>query len=128
MALLQQFSFVCAPAPLQHAVLEAFDLDMSDHIAAYRRKRDLVAQGLAERFGLVKPDGSFYAFPRYPEGVEAEQFVAAALDEKVLIVPGAAFSERSTHFRLSFAAGDEVLQEGLARLNRIAEQLAPGGS
>ena len=44
-----------------------------------------------------------------------------ALARKLLVVPGSAFSERDTHFRLSFAATDEVLRAGLRELNELAE-------
>src|SRR5271170_133222 len=39
MAKLQQYTFVCAPSPLQYAALASLDVPMDDHIAAYRRKR-----------------------------------------------------------------------------------------
>ena len=39
---LQQYSFVCAPQPVQWAGAVAMDIDMSNHIADYRRKRDMI--------------------------------------------------------------------------------------
>ncbi len=67
MAKLQQFSFVCAPSPLQKAVVGAFDLDLSEQIAAYRRKRDMVVEALDGLYDFSTPNGAFYAFPRAPE-------------------------------------------------------------
>lgn len=122
MRTLQQFSFVCAPAPLQHGVLASFDVDPKPWIDAYRRKRDLVVERLGSVFRLVRPGGSFYAFPALPEGVEEKAFVRAALDRKLLIVPGSAFSSRASHFRLSFAAEDDLLERGLRALREIATQ------
>ena len=63
---LQQYSFVCAPHPLQWAGVAAMDADMSPHIAAYRRKRDRLVAGLQDCYDLVTPGGAFYAFPRLP--------------------------------------------------------------
>ena len=66
MKTLQQFSFVCAPAPMQKALLEvAFDLDMSSYIAEYREKRNRLVADLDPAFCLVPPGGSFYAFSHH---------------------------------------------------------------
>jgi len=35
-------------------------------------------------------------------------------------VPGNVFSERNTHFRISFAAPDETLRRGVEVLNSLA--------
>ncbi len=122
---LQQFSFVCAPAPFQHAILEAaFDLDMTPYLDAYRRKRDRLVEGLHPAYDLVPPEGSFYAFPSLPGGVAEGAFIEAALENKLLVVPGSAFSARDTHFRLSFAASDADLERGLDVLGRLATALA----
>ncbi len=40
MVKLQQYTFVCAPQPAQWAGAVALDVDIAQHIAAYRRKRD----------------------------------------------------------------------------------------
>ncbi len=40
MAKIQQFTFVCAPNPVQHAGRAAIDYDLSSIVADYRRKRD----------------------------------------------------------------------------------------
>ncbi|MFT4515796.1 MAG: aspartate/methionine/tyrosine aminotransferase, partial [Planctomycetota bacterium] len=51
-------------------------------------------------------------------------FIEAAVEKKVLIVPGKAFSSHDTHFRLSFAASDEHLAAGIAVLNELADRFA----
>ena len=121
MKTLQQFIFVCAPAPFQHAVLNAaFDLDMSSYREAYRKKRDMLVRDLHGAFELVPPAGSFYAFPSIPGGGSESVFMEAVLARKVLVVPGSAFSRRATHFRLSFAVDDEELARGIGALNAVA--------
>jgi aspartate aminotransferase/aminotransferase len=123
MKTLQQFSFVCAPAPFQYALLEtAFDLDMRPYFADYRRRRDLVAAQLDECYALRPPEGSFYAFPRVPPGLAGPDFLQRALDRHLLVVPGKSFSARDSHFRLSFAADDQTLARGIAALNQIAAE------
>jgi aspartate aminotransferase/aminotransferase len=120
MRTLQQFTFVCAPSIAQHAALAALDLDMRPWIEAYRSKRDRVVEGLRGACRLVPPGGSFYAFPELPEGASEAEFVRRALERRLLIVPGSAFSARATHFRISFAAPDEALTRGLDVIRSIA--------
>jgi aspartate aminotransferase/aminotransferase len=112
MTKLQQYTFVCAPSPLQYAALKAMDVPMSDAVAAYRRKRDLVFDRLGKKFELVKPEGAFYIFPKAPAGATASEFVTRAIDNNVLIIPGNVFSEQDTHFRISYATTDEKLAKG----------------
>ncbi len=120
---LQQFTYVCAPAPFQHAVLDAaFDLDMRPFIEEYRGKRDLIASELHPAYELVPPGGSFYAFPKLPGRASESAFMEAALARKLLVVPGSAFSRQSTHFRMSFASTDQDLRRGLHELHQLAEQ------
>ncbi len=121
MTTLQQYTFVCAPSFAQKAAITALTEDPSERIEAYRRKRDIVTSGLSESFGVVKPGGAFYVFPKSPNG-SAEVFVNMAIENNVLIIPGNVFSEKDTHFRISFAASDDDLKKGIDVLNRIAEE------
>lgn len=116
---LQQYSFICAPSVLQHGVIDAHRVDMRPVLDAYRRKRDLVCGGLEGKYRLVRPEGAFYLFPEAPGGNGAE-FVRRAVEKKLILVSGSVFSERDTHFRLSFAASDETLRRGVEILNGLA--------
>jgi aspartate aminotransferase/aminotransferase len=127
MTTLQQYTFVCAPHPLQWAAVAALDVDMSSHIAAYRQKRDRVVAGLTGAgYKVARPGGAFYVFPEVPEGTAGQassgtqetgtKFVARAIEKELLIIPGGIFSGRDTHFRISYAASDETIERGLAVL------------
>jgi aspartate aminotransferase/aminotransferase len=120
MTMLQQYSFVCAPSMAQSAALVAMETDMSPHVEAYRRKRDMVAEALGETFGLVRPQGAFYAFVPAPGG-DATAFVTRAIEHNVLIIPGNVFSEQDTHFRISYATTDEKLKAGLEILRKLGD-------
>jgi aspartate/methionine/tyrosine aminotransferase len=119
--MLQQYTFVCAPHPLQWAAVAALDVDMSAHIDAYRRKRDRVVSGLREAgYTIVKPGGAFYAFPQVPAtGASGREFVARAIENELLIIPGSIFSSRDTHFRISYAASDTTIERGLSVLAKL---------
>ena len=95
------------------------DVDMSDQVAAYKKKRDMVFDALTGPFGLVKPQGAFYAFVGAPKD-DAGAFVAKAIANNVLIIPGSVFSRKDTHFRLSYATTDEKLAQGLEILTKLA--------
>jgi aspartate aminotransferase/aminotransferase len=117
---LQQFSFVCAPSIVQHAGVVAWDYDTAQVTAEYRRKRDLLFNGLKDRFEIVKPAGAFYMFPKAPWNT-ATEFVAEAIRRNLLIIPGEVFSGRDSHFRLSFAADNRTIERGIDILNRMVE-------
>ncbi|MGA2583812.1 MAG: aminotransferase class I/II-fold pyridoxal phosphate-dependent enzyme [Tepidisphaeraceae bacterium] len=120
MAKLQQYTFVCAPSPFQLAAVKAIDISMRQHVEEYRHKRDLVYEGLSKKFQIAKPQGAFYIFPQAPIGRSATDFVAAAIERNVLIIPGNVFSERDTHFRISYATTDAKLVEGCEILCSLA--------
>jgi aspartate aminotransferase/aminotransferase len=118
---LQQFTFVCAPSMVQWAGVAAWDYDVSAIVADYKQKRDRIAAGLKDRFDVVIPRGAFYVFPRAPWGTGSE-FVAEAIRNNLLIIPGNVFSRADSHFRISFAADDKTLDAGIDILNRIARK------
>lgn len=121
MAKLQQYTYVCAPHPAQVGALTAMDVDMSEQIAAYRAKRDLVCSELVDTFDFVRPSGGFYLFPKVPSGfANATEFVEKAISRNLLIIPGEVFSERDTHFRISYAAADQKIRKGCAVLQELA--------
>ena len=119
MTKLQQFSFVCAPSFAQHAGLVALTIDPAPYVQAYRTKRDLLYEGLRRRFELPKPQGAFYAFVRAP-GEDGDAFVKKAISRGCLVIPGSVFSERKSHFRVSFAAEDSTIEAGTQLLCSLA--------
>jgi len=122
MGKLQLYSFVCAPQPVQWAGAVALDVDMTAQIDAYRRKRDRLLDGLAGDYEVARPGGAFYMFPKTPWGT-GEEFVATAIEKYgLLIIPGKVFSRRDTHFRISYAASDAVLDRGIEALRRLARR------
>ncbi len=118
MSKLQQYTFVCAPTPFQHAALASEKCDISAIVKDYGNRRDLIYNGLKDQFKIVKPGGGFYIFPEAP-GRDAEKFCKKALEHDVLIIPGNVFSEKNTHFRISYARDITTLKSGIERLNSL---------
>ncbi|TMQ33752.1 MAG: aminotransferase class I/II-fold pyridoxal phosphate-dependent enzyme [Planctomycetota bacterium] len=121
---LQQFSFVCAPSMVQYAGIAALEVDTSAFTAAYRQKRDRLYEGLKDDFEIVKPGGAFYVFPKAPWG-SGSDFVAEAIRNNLLIIPGNVFSRKDSHFRLSYAAADATIERGIDILKRLAQRPIP---
>ena len=119
MVKLQQYTFVCAPHPFQWAGAVAMDVDVSQHIADYRRKREMLLAGLADDYKVVHPGGAFYVFPKAPWGTGTE-FVEQAISNNLLIIPGGIFSSHDTHFRISYAADDATIERGIEVLRTLA--------
>lgn len=117
---LQQYSFVCAPTPMQWGALAAMDHDMSHHYRDYALKRDRIVEGLRGYYEFAEPGGAFYIFPTVPSGT-ATEFVRKAIDHELLVIPGNIFSARDTHFRISFAASDATLDRGIEVLRKLAK-------
>lgn len=122
MTMLQQYTYVCAPQPLQWAMLAALDVDMQPYVDTYRDRRDLLLRGLREAdYEVSQPNGAFYVFPKAPWGTGSE-FVAEAIARELLVIPGKIFSHRDTHFRISYAATEETIQRGIEVLVKLAQR------
>jgi aspartate aminotransferase len=107
--------FVNAPALMQRAVAR-LQGEKTD-IGAYRRKRDLLCDGLAAMgYEFVRPAGTFYLFPRSPIPDDVE-FVQTLKAERVLVVPGSGFKGPG-HFRIAFCVDDAVIRNALPGFER----------
>jgi len=122
MVKLQQYSFVCAPTPLQWGVLAALDVDMAPQVKIYQNRRDRVVARLSKYTEVAVPGGAFYAFFAVPARLKetAHQFCERGIAQhKLLSIPGKVFSIRDTHVRISFAVSDANLDRGLDALEAM---------
>ena len=53
-------------------------------------------------------------------GRDGSAFVRKAIENNVLIIPGGVFSERDTHFRISYATDDDKIRRGCETLCEMA--------
>ncbi len=122
LTMLQQYTFVCAPHPLQHAAFVALETDISQHVSDYATRRDLIVNGLRDAgYEVASTSGAFYVFPKVPEGAgTGTEFVTRAIENQLLIIPGNIFSQRDTHFRISYAASPVTIERGLEVLRRLS--------
>jgi len=118
MITLQQYTFSSVNSFAQKAAIKALDFNVDNYIQGYKRKRDLIYEGLKEKFHVQEPKGAFYIFPEVPGG-NGEAFVEKAIQNNLFIVPGSIFSKKNTNVRISFAASEETLLKGIEVLNQI---------
>jgi aspartate aminotransferase len=111
--------YVNAPALMQRVV--ACMQGMSVDISEYKRKRDILCNGLADcGYDFVKPSGTFYLFPRTP--IEDDvKFVQELQEELILVVPGSGFKGPG-HFRIAFCVNDETLVNSMPGFKRVMER------
>ncbi len=113
--------FVNAPALMQRTVARLTDVAVD--IEPYRRRRELLSEGLLEiGYELEKPEGTFYCFPRSPVTDEMK-LIEALQKELILAVPGRGFGAPG-YFRLSLCADEEVIRRSLPGFRRVYEALS----
>lgn len=109
---------------------------MTEWIAAFKRRRDMVVDMLNECEGVEchKPEGAFYVYPscagcigkKTPKGKiieNDEDFVSYLLEsEGVACVHGEAFG-LSPHFRISYATSEEALRSACERIKKACAVL-----
>ena len=97
----------------------------------YIKLRDQILAGFKTIPGLTctVPDGAFYVYPNVKAffgkgGLTSPADVAAKLlsDAHVVVVPGEAFGT-TEHIRLSYAVAPEVIESGIARLQKYFASL-----
>jgi len=112
---LQQYTYVCAPSISQYAALKALKTNVRNVIKKYKGKRDFIYKAISKNFKTIKPEGTFYIFPKAKGS--GSQLVERVVKKGLLIVPGNVFSGKDSHFRLSFAASLKDLKKGVKILN-----------
>ncbi len=118
MVTMQQYAFSSVTSFAQKAALTALDCDMDERIGQYRKKRDLVYNGLKDKYNVVEPKGAFFIFPEVP-GSSSMDFVEKALENNLFVIPGSVFSARDSHVRISFASSEENLAKGIEILRKL---------
>lgn len=107
------------------AALEGPDDSVDAMLVEFRRRRDLIVQGLNAVPGIrcSMPTGAFYAFPNISEtGIPSKELADLLLTEAgVACLSGTAFGRYGEgYLRFSYAASEGVIEEALERIRVIA--------
>lgn len=113
------------PSFLQPAALYALSYDVTPMRTNYQKRRQIVLSALSGMgLPVEEPGGAFYAFPSIKEfSIDSEAFCERAIKEfGVALVPGVFFGAEG-YVRISYAASDKNLTEGLSRLKTFVNTL-----
>lgn len=110
--------FVNAPSLFQRVIARTLGAEVDVDI--YKKNRDLLYNHLTKiGFSCVKPNGSFYLFPK--SLIEDDvKFCQDAKKFNLLIVPGTAFGCPG-HFRISYCVSYDKIEKSLAAFDKLAE-------
>lgn len=128
-----QYSSTCCPTFIHVGMAEAILLPetqkcVEEMLAEFAERREILLEGLSkiEKLSYVKPYGAFYVMIDVSAtGLDGEQFAARLLEEKkVATVPAVALGKECVNYiRVSFAASEDDIREGLKRIEEFIEEL-----
>lgn len=112
--------FVNAPAMIQRVLPKLQDASVD--IGVYKRKRDLLCQGLSQAgYEFDIPKGTFYLFVKSPLKDDVN-FVKMLQDQLILAVPGSGFGGPG-YFRLAFCVDDHTIVAAMPGFKRAMEKI-----
>ena len=118
----QQFTSVCAPAPFQYAAVSALNEPLSpDILMQYKKRRDILFEGIKNDYFIVKPEGAFYIFIKTP--ILADVFVNLLLKKGLAVVSGEAFGHYKNFVRISYAVSDKEIIRIVCILKKLAQEI-----
>ena len=127
---LQAHSVTCCTSFTQPAAIEALTGPQDDKlkmVAEFKKRRDLALDLIEEipQLECNTPEGAFYLFPRFSVKMSSNDLAEKLLTEgHVAVTPGRAFGPAGEgFFRMSYAASDENIIEGLARIKKTLASL-----
>jgi aspartate/methionine/tyrosine aminotransferase len=122
-----EYNTSCIPGFIQHAGVAAItqgELVIAHTVGRYRKARDFLIGELRRITGVevANPPGAMYAFFRVAGVTDSMDYCKRLVKEVGLgLAPGIAFGPEGEGFlRWCFAASEESLGEGVARLKRFA--------
>lgn len=108
--------YVCAPSLFQKVVARC--VGATGDIAAYRKNRDLLYDGLTKiGYACFKPDGAFYMFVKALEE-DADAFCEKAKEEDILIVSAVGFGCPG-YVRISYCVDSDMIERSFAAFERL---------
>jgi aspartate aminotransferase len=117
---LQQYIVFSSPSISQKAALKALNNnDVEMLVRNYRDKLDLRRVALSELTDVSKLEGAFFAFIQTPNSLTDIEFAKLALEEKVIVLPGRAFTRRKDYFRITYARELKDLKVAALKLARL---------
>jgi aspartate aminotransferase len=109
----------CPASIIQLAVAQV--LERTADLSVYEKNRNLLYDELVRLgFTCVKPDGTFYIFPKALEE-DAKEFCRTALKYDLIFVPGDGFGAPG-FFRMAYCIDTEKVERSLEALRRFVKE------
>lgn len=128
-----QYSTTCSPTFIQQGLVDSLEMPetekaVEDMLAAFARRREMILRGLRAIDGItpVVPKGAFYVMADVSAtGLSGADFALKLLEEfYVATVPAIGLGDScGDYIRISYAASDENITEGLHRLEAFMKSL-----
>ena len=117
----------CAPVISQYGAmgaLEMGDAAVREFNKSYKERRDLICarlDNLKEVFSYVRPQSSYYVFPKTLNNNNSWDFAINLLDKaQVAVIPGMAFGDNSEgHIRISYGRSVRDINEAFDRMEKL---------
>jgi len=128
-----QYSTTCSPTFIQVGLANAMHSENTKNevrhmIGEFEKRRKMMLEGLdkIDKLSYITPYGAFYIMVNVREtGLTGEEFAKKLIEEKyVATVPAVSLGKECADFiRISFAASNEDIIEGLKRMKEFVENL-----
>ncbi len=112
--------YVNAPALMQRIVAELTDVTVD--ITPYKRRRDLLAEGLKSAgYTFPMPEGAFYIFCKSPLADDVK-FIQHLQKFNILAVPGSGFGGPG-YFRMAYCVPEDVIKRSIPKFKEAMDKL-----
>jgi len=110
----------CFPnAVMQYAIADLDKLSIDQRALAQRRDR-LMATLVPAGYGVLKPEGTFYLWSRWPDG-DPETLWNRLADHDVFVLPGSMMNAPD-YFRICLTASDQMVDNALPKFAHIGSK------
>ena len=117
----RMLGFVNAPALMQRVIARVQGMKVDVEI--YRRKRDLLCDGLASvGYTVKKPEGAFYLFLKAPIDDDVA-FSRALQKQRILTVPGSGFGGPG-YIRIAYCVNDDTILNAIPGFGAVLKDFA----
>jgi aspartate aminotransferase len=113
--------YINCPAVMQRVIVK-IDKYLSVDSSIYQRKRDMLFDALLS-MGLdaVRPQGTFFMFPRSPVNDDMK-WIDALRRERIFVLPGTEFCFPG-FFRIAFCVPDEMIEKAISGFEKALKNL-----
>ncbi len=109
----------CPPSIIQLAVAEV--LDLTADLSVYETNKNILYKELTSLgFECVEPGGTFYMFPKAPDG-DAPAFSEMAKKHDLILVPSDTFGVKG-YFRIAYCIDTEKVERSLEAFRSLAKE------